>query len=73
MYDAGSTRFHNPAWRELNGRSMDVILARQTFRLQLMARERMKATGKALVGDDRLIVPGNLAHMYITLPPVQDQ
>jgi hypothetical protein len=26
--------------------------------------KRVRATGKALVGDDRLIVPGNLAHMY---------
>jgi hypothetical protein len=26
--------------------------------------KRIRATGKALVGDDRLIVPGNLAHMY---------
>lgn len=25
---------------------------------------RIRATGKALVGDDRLIVPGQLAHMY---------
>ena len=27
--------------------------------------KRIRATGKALVGDDRLIVPGNLAHMYV--------
>lgn len=25
--------------------------------------KRVKATGRALVGDDRLIVPGQLAHM----------
>jgi hypothetical protein len=25
--------------------------------------KRIRATGKALVGDDRLIVPSNLAHM----------
>jgi probable phosphoglycerate mutase len=25
--------------------------------------KRVKATGEALVGDDRLIVPGKLAHM----------
>jgi broad specificity phosphatase PhoE len=25
--------------------------------------KRVRATGKALVGDDRLIVPKNLAHM----------
>ncbi|KAJ4297538.1 Sedoheptulose 1,7-bisphosphatase [Kalmusia sp. IMI 367209] len=27
---------------------------------------RVHATGKALVGDDRLIVPGNLAHIYVS-------
>lgn len=26
--------------------------------------KRMKATGKALVGNDRLIVPKNLVHVY---------
>lgn len=31
--------------------------------------KRVRATGKALVGDDRLIVPGNLAHMYAPPPP----
>lgn len=31
--------------------------------------KRVRATGKALVGDDRLIVPGNLAHMYAAPPP----
>jgi broad specificity phosphatase PhoE len=33
---------------------------------------RIRATGKALVGSDRLIVPSNLAHMSVfpsTLPP----
>jgi bisphosphoglycerate-dependent phosphoglycerate mutase len=29
--------------------------------------KRVRATGKALVGDDRLIVPRNLAHMYVAL------
>ncbi|OSS50051.1 hypothetical protein B5807_05125 [Epicoccum nigrum] len=28
--------------------------------------KRVRATGKALVGDDRLIVPGNLAHIYVS-------
>ncbi|KAF2465973.1 phosphoglycerate mutase-like protein [Lindgomyces ingoldianus] len=28
--------------------------------------KRVQATGKALVGDDRLIVPGNLAHIYVS-------
>ncbi|KAL9080349.1 MAG: hypothetical protein Q9157_000877 [Trypethelium eluteriae] len=27
---------------------------------------RMRATGKALVGDDRLIVPRNLTHIYVS-------
>ena len=26
--------------------------------------KRIRATGRALVGDDRLIVPSKLAHMY---------
>lgn len=29
--------------------------------------KRIRATGHALVGDDRLIVPKNLAHMYVLL------
>ncbi|KAF1943162.1 phosphoglycerate mutase family protein [Clathrospora elynae] len=28
--------------------------------------KRIRATGKALVGNDRLIVPGNLAHIYVS-------
>jgi len=28
--------------------------------------KRIKATGRALVGDDRLIVPKNLAHIYVS-------
>lgn len=32
-------------------------------------KKRIRATGKALVGEDRLIVPNELAHMYArTLP-----
>lgn len=27
--------------------------------------KRVRATGRALIGDDRLIVPKNLAHMYV--------
>ena len=30
--------------------------------------KRIIATGRALVGDDRLIVPKNLAHMYVLSP-----
>ena len=29
--------------------------------------KRIRATGRALVGDDRLIVPSKLAHMYALL------
>ena len=29
--------------------------------------KRIRATGRALVGDDRLIVPSKLAHMYVLL------
>ncbi|KAJ4381167.1 Sedoheptulose 1,7-bisphosphatase [Didymella sp. IMI 355093] len=28
--------------------------------------KRVRATGKALVGDDRLIVPSNIAHIYVS-------
>ena len=28
---------------------------------------RVRATGRALVGEDRLIVPSKLAHMFVTL------
>lgn len=31
--------------------------------------KRIKATGKALVGNDRLVVPKKLSHMYNPLPP----
>lgn len=34
--------------------------------------KRIKATGKALVGNDRLIVPKNLVHVYAT-PTQQKQ
>jgi broad specificity phosphatase PhoE len=27
--------------------------------------KRVRATGRALIGDDRLIVPKNLAHMFV--------
>ena len=30
--------------------------------------KRIRATGRALLGDDRLIVPSKLAHMYALLP-----
>ena len=39
--------------------------------------KRIRATGRALVGDDRLIVPSKLAHMYALphvhlIPPTQN-
>jgi len=33
--------------------------------LTINGEKRVKATGKALVGDDRLIVPKKLAHVYV--------
>lgn len=29
--------------------------------------KRIRATGRALIGDDRLIIPKNLAHMFVSL------
>lgn len=34
--------------------------------------KRMTATGKALVGDDRLIAPKRLAHVYVFIIPSQE-
>jgi len=34
--------------------------------LTINGEKRVKATGKALVGDDRLIVPKKLAHIYVS-------
>ncbi len=36
--------------------------------LTASGEKRIRATGKALVGDDRLIVPSKIAHMYVLLP-----
>jgi probable phosphoglycerate mutase len=39
--------------------------------LTINGEKRVKATGKALVGDDRLIVPKKLVHMYVeSIPPL---
>jgi len=38
--------------------------------LTVNGEKRIRATGRALVGDDRLIVPRKLAHMFVPSSPL---
>lgn len=53
---------HGETEWSLNGRHTSVT----DLPLTKNGEKRVTATGKALVGDDRLIVPGKLVHMYVS-------
>ncbi|KAF1355190.1 histidine phosphatase superfamily [Delphinella strobiligena] len=53
---------HGETEWSLNGRHTGI----SDIPLTKDGEKRIRATGKALVGDDRLIVPRNLAHIYVS-------